>query len=311
MARSEPQSRPVNNLLGAAWMLASALGFTVFLLLSKLLSEAHNPGFLAFWRTAIALLVIGPYVLFRDPDAIRVYQPLRLGLRSLLGTLGFVLGMFAVSDAIGLPLSQFNAISFSRALFVTVLAALILREHVGAHRWGAVAAGFVGVLIMVRPELFFFWQDAPASDPNSNVALGTTMAIASAFFLAMAIILVKTLTELHSPMTLLLWASILSTILLLPFLFLTWSEPTLKEWGLITLMALCGTGAQFCYITAMSVGDASFLSPMDYLRLPLAAAADWLVFRLFPGPFVWIGASIIIGSTLYITVRERVIRQRK
>lgn len=307
MSEATIQKKPTNNMLGAIWSLGSALGFTIFLLLSKLLSENHNPGYLAFWRTAIALVIILPYVLLRARYAFKIYKPKLVVLRSLIGTVGFLLSMFAVSDAFGLALSEVNAISFSRALFVTVLAALILRERVGTHRWGAVVVGFVGVIIMLKPDLIFFWMDAPASSAtaNPNAALGAMMALASAFFLAMAIILVKSLTAQHSPMTLLLWASILSTILLAPFLFFNPSQPSPQEWGLIILMALAGTGAQFCYISAMSVGDASFISPLDYIRLPFAAVADWFAFKLLPGAFVWLGAAIIILSTLYITLRER------
>jgi drug/metabolite transporter (DMT)-like permease len=56
----------------------------------------------------------------------------------------------------------------------------------------------------------------------------------------------------------------------------------------------------------MSIGDASFLSPLDYLRLPMSAVADFWVFRLIPGASIWIGAAIIVVSTLYIGWRERV-----
>ena len=70
-------------------------------------------------------------------------------------------------------------------------------------------------------------------------------------------------------------------------------------------MSLTGFGAQFCYIKAMSIGDASFLSPMDYLRLPMAVAADWWMIKTFPGMYTWIGAAIIIAATLFITLRER------
>ena len=59
----------------------------------------------------------------------------------------------------------------------------------------------------------------------------------------------------------------------------------------------------------MSVGDVSFLSPMDYLRLPMAAVADWLIFQMLPGPWTWVGTAIIIGATLYITLRERRLRK--
>jgi drug/metabolite transporter (DMT)-like permease len=70
-------------------------------------------------------------------------------------------------------------------------------------------------------------------------------------------------------------------------------------------MGIVGFGAQFCYIAAMSVGEASFISPVDYLRLPMSSVADFLVFRMVPGVNVWIGAVIIVISTLYIGLRER------
>jgi drug/metabolite transporter (DMT)-like permease len=77
-----------------------------------------------------------------------------------------------------------------------------------------------------------------------------------------------------------------------------------EDAALILAMALAGLAGQYCYITAMSMGDASFLSSMDYLRLPIAALADWLIFKLLPGFSVWLGAGIIIAATLFITVRE-------
>ena len=90
-----------------------------------------------------------------------------------------------------------------------------------------------------------------------------------------------------------------------------WANPSLDQWGLIASMAFFGVVAQFCFIKGMSVGDASFLSPMDYLRLPMGATADWLMIRTLPGPFVWAGAGIIVVSTLYITWREHLLNQKK
>ena len=73
-------------------------------------------------------------------------------------------------------------------------------------------------------------------------------------------------------------------------------------------MSVASVLGQYCYITAMSVGDASFLAPIDYLRLPMAAFADWLIFKLLPGYPVWLGAGIIVSATLFITYREHVKR---
>lgn len=282
-------------------MIVSGFGFTVYLIMAKEVSSDVHPVVLAFFRSLIGFVVVAPILIREGPKYLASDNYKTLFIRSLLGTLGFVLSLLAVSDFFTLPLSEFNALSFSRPLFVTLLAALILREAVGAQRWGAVAIGFVGVLIMVVPGVIFFWVPA-GSGPELD--WGAILAIASAFTFAGAIILVKSLTASHSAMQLILWANMLSTLLLLPGVFFFWSNPSPMSWVLIVTMSLAGLAAQFCYITAMSMGDASFLSPMDYLRLPMAAVADFLLFRLLPGLYVWIGAGIIVAATLFIAWRE-------
>ena len=135
--------------------------------------------------------------------------------------------------------------------------------------------------------------------------LGSLVALISAFTLAAAIVMVKFLSSELQPMVLLLYANLLSSILLAPFVYVFWTEVSVQDWGLILAMSAFGFVSQFCFIYAMSIGDASFLSPIDYLRLPMSAVADFWVFRLVPGVSVWIGAAIIVVSTFYIGWRER------
>jgi drug/metabolite transporter (DMT)-like permease len=297
-AREDNRPQQARNLEGALWMAASGVVFTAFLTLSKLQSAHYDPGFLAFWRAAVALMITLPIIFQQGFGILRVQQPGMVFVRSLFGTLGFILSFYAVSDAVGLPLSAFNAISFSRAMFITVIAAFILRETVGWHRWGATLAGFVGVLIMTQPQ--------------SGVSLGTLLALAAAFCMAGAITLVKVLSRLHRPMTLLIWANLLSSILLLPLAIWKWPAvaPSLQDWSMIGAMGLCGALGQYLYIRGMSIGDASFLSPIDYLRLPMAALVDWLLFHLLPGPWTWVGTAIIISATFYISFREHRMRDK-
>ncbi|MEO0721165.1 MAG: DMT family transporter [Pseudomonadota bacterium] len=287
------------NVQGALWMLASGAAFTVFAVLVKVMSADYSPAFLAFWRAFIALVLSVPFIMIGGWSVVRVTRPGLVFVRSIFGTFGFLLSIYAISDAYGLPLSQFNAISFSRSLFVTVLAALILRESVGKQRWGAVIVGFGGVIVMVLGDALMSGEGL-----SGGSMIGTLLALGSSVSLAGAIIMVKSLAATHKPITLLIWANILSTVFLAPFAVLHWSAPSLQDWGVITALSACAFGGQFCYIKAMSVGDASFLSPMDYLRLPMAAGADWLLFRILPGLYVWIGAALIVGSTLFIAVRE-------
>ncbi|MEM9375898.1 MAG: DMT family transporter [Pseudomonadota bacterium] len=291
------------NIKGALLMVLSGVGFTFYLLLNKLLSADVHPVFLAFWRAFFGLWMAVPFVAMLGFHQMRTRRPGLLILRSLFGTLGFTLAIVAVSDIFTLTLAQFNAISFTRPLFVTLLAALALREFVGVHRWTALIVGFLGVLVMVMPGLFVFWQ--PGAVSFEGFDLGSLVALISAFSLAAAIVMVKFLSAELPAMVLLLYANIMSSILLAPFLYLFWTDASLRDWGLILAMSAFGFVAQFCFIYAMSIGDASFLSPIDYLRLPMAAVADFWVFRLVPGVSVWIGATIIVVSTLYIGWRER------
>ena len=279
-------------------MTASGLVFTVFLTLSKVQSAEYDPGFLAFFRSFIALILTLPVIMQQGWSIMRIHQPGMVILRSLFGTMGFIFSFYAVSAQFGLPLSEFNAISFSRAMFITVLAAVLLKETVGWHRWGATLAGFTGVLIMTQPQ--------------AGVSLGTLLALVAAFCMAGAITLVKLLSRNHRPMTLLIWANLLSSAMLLPLAIWKMPEvmPSWQDWALITLMGGCGVAGQYFYIRGMAIGDASFLSPIDYLRLPMAATVDWFLFKALPGPWTWAGTAIIIGATAYITLRERQVRRR-
>ncbi len=301
----EPVKSPKlsGNLQGAILMVLSGVGFTCYLLLNKLLSSDVHPVVLAFWRAFFGMWMAIPFVAMLGFSKMRTKRPGLLLARSLFGTFGFTLAIVAVSDFFTLTLAQFNAISFTRPLFVTLLAALALREFVGPHRWAALFVGFLGVLIMVMPGLFFFWR--PGALDLTGFDLGSLVALISAFSLAAAIVMVKFLSAELPAMILLLYANALSSLLLAPFVYVFWHDVSLSDWGLILGMSAFGFASQFCFIYAMSIGDASFLSPMDYLRLPMGAVADFWVFRLVPGVSVWIGAAIIVVSTLYIGWRER------
>lgn len=273
------------------WMLASGALFTAHVALGKFLSNNYEPGLLAFFRSIIALVWVAPFLMRMKLSQFKTDHMGLIITRSLFGTAGFLLAFYSYSAEFGIPLSQFNAISFSRSLFIVILAATLLKETVGPRRWIATAIGFIGVIVMVRP--------------SSGIELGSVLALGSALCFGGAIILVKTLSRFHSPLVLLTYANLLSAVLTLPVAIVQWKTPdNFQDISLIALMALAGVLAQSCYITGMSKGDASFLSTIDYLRLPMTAMVDWLIFQEFPGPLIWLGAAIIVGSTLYITIRE-------
>jgi drug/metabolite transporter (DMT)-like permease len=297
--------RPLSgNLQGALWMIVSGAGYTLHLALAKEITGDIHPVFLAFWRSFIAFSLAAPFIL---TGRVKLHTQ-RFGallVRSLIGSAGFVFGLIAIWPVFGLPLAEFNALSFTRPLFVTLLAAILLRETVGVHRTTAVIAGFFGVLVMTLLPVLL------GSGGGADLNAGSIFAILSSLCFAVTIVLLKSLSGVHSPLALLIWANFLSSILILPAALAVWTSPSPGEWALIFAMAFFGVVAQFCFIKGMSIGDASFLSPMDYLRLPMGATADWIMIRALPGPFVWAGAGIIVVSTLYITWREHVLNRKQ
>jgi drug/metabolite transporter (DMT)-like permease len=271
-------------------MLASALCFTAMAILLKLLNQAHYPeSQMVFFRCAAGIAAIAPFVVRSGVAALAVKRPWTVFRRCFFSTLGFFASFYAFAH---LPLADAQAISFSRVLFITVLAVWILNERVGWRRWTAVGVGFIGVLIMLRPT--------GATPPS----LATLAALASAFLFGVTIVTVKDLTRDHSSLTLVAWTNIFTTFVGLPFAFLAWVQPGALDLLLFLAMGFAGVGAQSCYVRALANADASLMGLIDYVRLPLAIFFGWLIFAERPDLMMLAGALIIIGSTLYITWRE-------
>lgn len=268
-------------------MLGSACGFVVMAVLAKGLSDQTSVAMLIFWRSLAGVAATLPFALFAGRAVWKTPRPGRLFLRSSYGTVGFFAGFYAL---VHLPLADSQALSFSRTLFMTVLAVIILKEKVAWRRWTAVAIGFVGILLMTKP--------------GASMNLASLSAIVSALAFAFALITVKDLTKDHSPLTLVIYGNIFTTLAGLPFLILDPRLPDLLTIGLLLAMGVAGVIAQSCYVRALSTGDASLMGLIDYVRLPLVALAGFWIFGEVPDRLAMAGAVIVIASTIYITLRD-------
>lgn len=294
-------------------MLGSAACFTVMAVLIKFLANDQSVAVMIIYRGLAGLAAVLPFALLAGRSAFAMRRPGRVFLRSFYGAFGFYAGFYAFAH---LPLAEAQAISFSRTLFITVLAIWLLNETVGPRRWAAILIGFVGILVMVRP-LSFFGFGAATIEPTA-----AGLAVASAFFFALAIVTVRDLTADHTPMALVIWANILTSILALPTAALEaaftqtpivqiFAWPGWRDFSLLIAMGVAGVGAQSCFVRALSTGEASVMAVVDYVRLPLAVGAGLVVFNERPDVWGLLGAAIVIGATLYITLRERQIGKTK
>lgn len=275
------------NLRGAFWVLAAAVLFTVMQVLVKFLGGGLHAFEVAFFRALTGVIVIAPLILRTGTAGFRASRPGLMVIRGVVGSTAMLLGFYAIAN---LPLADATSISFARALFVVPLAILILGEAIGPRRIMATLVGFAGVLII--------------SWPTGTIELGTLAAVGNALFVALAIIFVKILSRTDSTSTLLFYSGVIGMITTAIPAALFWQWPTAEQYFLLFLMGGVGVGAHSCFIRAYAIGEASALAPLDYTRIIFSTIAGIIVFATYPGWQTILGAIIIAGSSLYITLRE-------
>ena len=285
-------SRLSPNTQGAIWVLMSGVTFVAMTTLVKHLSGDYPSHVQNFYRQTGSLIVAIPFML-RSPGQVlfvpRSTMP-ALFLRSLLATIGMILLLYSYE---AMPMAEANALSFTRPLWVVLLAVLFLRETIGPSRIAAVLMGFIGVVVIMWP-----W--------GTDVAIGWphVAALFSALCLAGTITGVKSLTKNLSASSILVWSSIMGELLSLPFALADWRWPSPGDLIPLFLIGLLSAANQLLFIKGMAVGEAAVLAPVDYARLVLSVVAGLLVFGEWPDAFTWLGAGVIVVSTLYITIRE-------
>lgn len=192
-----------------------------------------------------------------------------------------------------LPLTVTGAIGFTVPLIVTALSVLFLREPVGWRRWTAIAVGFVGVLIIVRPGSEVF-------HPATLLSLGGAVSYASYAMLT------RRLAGVDSAGTQQFYGAALPTLALAPFAIAAWVWPTSAvDWTVLALIGVVGfCGHQFLTV-ASRFAPASALAPFGYVQILFFTAASWLIFRQPPDIWLYVGAPVVMASGLYIWLRER------
>jgi drug/metabolite transporter (DMT)-like permease len=276
------------NLRGAVLMLLSSLSFTVMAVLIRDVAATIDPLQMAFFRCTIGWLAILPFVAHVGLGTVRS-NVLRLHLsRAALGTFAMFCAYYAIAH---MPLADFTALSFTRPLFATVMAVIVLQETVRWRRWTATIVGFLGVLVMVRPGV-------AEVNPATFVALGESVS------LALLIVIVKIMPRAEKTLTMLFWFGAFSIPITAVPAILVWEWPTAIEWLWLVVMALSGVVSQWFFILAFRTGEASFVAPIDYVRLVFVTITGYLVFAEIPTVWTLLGAAVIVGSTFYIMRRE-------
>ncbi|TNF57530.1 MAG: DMT family transporter [Rhodobacteraceae bacterium] len=288
----------MDNLRGAALMVLAMLGFAIEDMFIKLLADR-----LPTWQIILFLGIGGAatFGVFLSLRGETLFPRAALSKLVLLRNLGELVGTLSFVTALALtPLAQASAILQALPLAVTLGAALFLGEKVGWRRWAAIFAGFLGVLLVIRPGLEGF-------DANALFAVAAVVGLSLRDLATRRIPAAMSSSQL----------SFLAFLTLIPAAGLlavttggTGVAPVPREWALVAGAVAMGVFSYTCIVGAMRVGEVSFVTPFRYSRILFALVIGVLVFAERPDALMLTGAALIVGSGLFTLWRERKHRPR-
>lgn len=269
---------------------------------AKFLSADISPGQITWVRLLLQSLLTLPVLVYLQ--GWRGVVPNRLWPNVVRGALMALASMLYFIALKFMPIADALAILFVQPFILTILSAVVEKEHVGWRRSLAVAVGFVGVLVVVQPSWNVF-------GPVSLIP-----AAGGALF-AVYILLNRRLSRFDTPLTM-QFTSGLSGVLVLTLVLaagglggvpeLTPSAFGWRESALLLLMGVLGTGGHLLLVYAGKLAPSSLIAPMQYVEIVFAVIFGYLVFGDFPSLVKWIGIVIIVGSGAYVFWRESRVR---
>jgi drug/metabolite transporter (DMT)-like permease len=234
-------------------------------------------------RSILGIFMLYPLVhLNGGLAAMRTSRPFQHIGRSLVHYAAQLGWFFALTL---IPLAQVVSIEFTMPIWTAILAASFLGERMNAAKILAIVLGLLGVAIIVRPG-------TAEINPGQLIALGAAVGF------GISIAMMKSLTRTESTLRIIFWMIVIQAVAgFLPALYV-WQWPSAYAWGWIVVIAFCGTFSHYCMARAMLYADATVVVPMDFLRVPLSAAAGWLLYSEQLDMFTVLGAALILTGNL-------------
>ena len=281
------------NLRGIFLMVVSMALFGVEDMFLKWAAAELPLGQIIFVSGAFGLPV---FVLMARLGGQRVLVKAALQPAVLARNIGEMVGSAAYVAALAtVPLSTVSAVLQAMPLAVTMAAALVMQEQVGWRRWSAIAVGFAGVLIVIRPGLQGF-------RPEALYVLITVAGLTVRDLASRRIPREVTTAQVSA------WGLMAVTLLGVAMMAASGEVRAVTLWqsGVLLGAVAFGTGGYWAITAATRTGEVSVVAPFRYARLVFAILIGALVFGEWPDGFTYLGAALIIGSGLYSFARERV-----
>ncbi len=275
-------------------MLAGGLLFVAVTVLVRHLGSDMPAVEAAFIRYLIGVVLVLP-LLWRmrwrglRPGSFRLYV-----MRGLVHGVAVMLWFYAMAR---IPLAEVTAIGFSAPIFTALGAVLIFGEQVRLRRMLAIAAGFIGTLVILRPGF-------------QVIESGSLAQLVAAFFFAGSFLLAKKMTQHESSADILVMLTIFCTLALLPGAIYYWRPPTPIEVAWLALVAVFATAGHYAITRAIGYAPLTVTQPLSFLQLVWAVLFGYWLFDEVPDKWVIIGALLIVAAVSYLAHREALAARR-
>lgn len=269
-------------------MIISGFSFVVMHSAAKFLSDQIHIFEITFLRCALVAFVLAPMIFKEGKSSLITKQPKFQIYRIITNSIAMLCFFYGLTLT---TLAEVTALNLTVPIFTTLLAFLFLNEKLKKHRLSALFIGFLGAIIVLRPDI--------------SINVGGILILISALIWSVSLIFIKKLTETDSPVTISLYAGVgmvpATFVAAYPYLIM----PNLYQFLIILFIAVTGTIAQTLLNSAFKKGQLAILLPFDYLKLIWSVLIGYTIFVESTTISLWIGGTLIVGASSYIAWRER------
>ena len=289
MSTNTPPIQKDRIFVGIACVCVAFFMFTAMQAVSKTMMDRHHVVEFVFWRNLLAAVPMTVFIFWRKRfDLFRTHMPRAMFFRVVVGTFGMIATIAAVEH---LPMANATVLFFTATLITPVAAHFVLKEHIGIHRWIAVAVGLCGVLLIAQPSIEFAFL---------GVVFGLIAASAHSF-----VHITLRYMRSENPITVIYYFFAGGAVIAGLFLPFVGHMPAMADIPWFLLIGLTGGLGQYFLTVGFRSAPASVLNPFNYTGLIWATGFDIVLFHYLPSWHVYAGAGIIFAAYLYILYREK------
>jgi drug/metabolite transporter (DMT)-like permease len=278
-----------DNLRGMGWMVLSGMCFTGVMASVRHVGPDLPSAVSATVRYAMGIVFLAPLLMragFRFPTGKLLFLHI---VRGTFHGLGVLLWFYAMAR---IPMAEVTAIGYTTPIFMTIGAVLMFGEQIQLRRIGAVMAGLAGVYLILRPGF-------------ETLSSGQLAQLASTPLFAIAMLMVKRLTQVDRPAMIIIMLNFVCLAVLAPVAAANWQTPSAMQVAWLAAATVGATAGHYCLTRSYGIADITVVQPVTFLQLVWTSAFGFLLFAETPSVWVFAGGGLILAASTYIAHRER------